>query len=67
MTPRCPICDRPLSRVELLLAQRDAHFECRFCWNRIHMNGSNASHARARRDKSQISNFRSSGPARGRK
>jgi len=63
LTPRCPICDRPLNRVDYLLAQRDAHFECRFCWNRIHMNGSGNAPMRARSRHKKMHTT----PARGRK
>ncbi len=35
MITHCSICGRPLSEVDLALAERDARYQCHHCWNRV--------------------------------
>lgn len=35
MITHCSICGRPLSEVDLALADRDARYQCHHCWNRV--------------------------------
>ena len=35
MNTHCPVCGRPFSTLEQLLAERDASYQCRHCWNRV--------------------------------
>jgi DNA-directed RNA polymerase subunit RPC12/RpoP len=39
MSTHCPMCGRPLSELESVLAERDAGYQCRHCWNRIQATG----------------------------
>jgi hypothetical protein len=36
----CPICGRPFSAVDVVLAESDANFQCHHCWNRMQATGS---------------------------
>ena len=36
----CPICGRPFSAVDIVLAESDANFQCHHCWNRMQATGS---------------------------
>jgi DNA-directed RNA polymerase subunit RPC12/RpoP len=35
MITHCSICGRPLSEVDVVLAERDARYQCHHCWNRV--------------------------------
>ena len=39
MHKECPICGRPFSTLDLVLADREVGFQCHHCWNRVHATG----------------------------
>ncbi len=39
MISHCPICGRPLTVLEQMLAEHTANYQCHHCWNRIHATG----------------------------
>ena len=51
MIANCPICGRPLSPVETVLAEHDAGYQCRHCWNTMHAAAPVKARAAARHQK----------------
>lgn len=39
MNTQCPICGRPFSLMDTVLADNDVNYQCHHCWNRIHATG----------------------------
>ena len=39
MNAHCPICGRPLTLLEQMLAECGDSYQCHHCWNRIHATG----------------------------
>ncbi len=39
MNTQCPICGRPFSLVDAVLADNDVGYQCRHCWNRVRATG----------------------------
>ncbi|HWQ02962.1 MAG TPA: hypothetical protein VNL38_00635 [Candidatus Nitrosotenuis sp.] len=35
ITNNCPVCGHPMSAMDALLAEHDASYQCRHCWNRV--------------------------------
>ncbi len=42
MTTQCPICGRPFSTLDLVLAEHDVTYQCHHCWNRVQATGAGA-------------------------
>ncbi len=42
MNTQCPICGRPFSVVDTVLADNDVGYQCRHCWNRVRATGTGA-------------------------
>jgi hypothetical protein len=39
MHKECPVCGRPLSFLDVVLAEHDVRFQCHHCWNRVNATG----------------------------
>lgn len=39
MKHECPICGRPFSMLDVVLADCDVRFQCPHCWSRVHATG----------------------------